>query len=81
MAFGVGIEAWFLHLSAVDVPHRIFGVTGVLEGDEGEPWWLSGDPDRSDAAELAEDIVNVALLHAVVEVSEVYLGRKHQPTR
>jgi len=63
------------HLLAVEILHGVLGVARVFKGDESKAWGFAGDPDGLDPAELAKDIVDVALFDAFVEVSEVYLKR------
>ena len=56
---------------AVQAAHRVLGVPGVLELDEGEPWRVPGHPHVAERAVLGEGVLQLVLGRVVAKVADV----------
>jgi len=69
-------EFLLIALFTIHVLDSIFSVSSVLISHKREPWWLPRDPYVLDAAKLAESILDVALVDAITEVTDIKLWRR-----
>lgn len=62
---------------AIELLHRVLGIALVGEVHEGEAGGLAGYPDLCDGAKPPELVVQIALLHPGIQITDIHLGGSH----